>query len=203
MFPLFDFKEYRKLTKINMEISKGPPILLSANLVAIVGSIVDGQPDFVTVAAIGAAASNPPALATALQPHRYSLKGIRQNMIFSVNIPSIDLVKETDYCGIVSGADADKVKDCKFQVFYGKSDKAPLIEQCPVNHVCEVIEILNLQSHMFVIGKIVETFISEDCLTDGKPDANKVKPFLFASRKYYGLGEIVGEPFKIGGEIKS
>jgi flavin reductase (DIM6/NTAB) family NADH-FMN oxidoreductase RutF len=190
------------MAKVNMEIGKSLPILLTINPVAMVGSIVDGQPDFVTVAAIGAAASNPPALATALQPHRYSLKGIRQNMIFSVNIPSVDLVKETDYCGIVSGANVDKVKDCRFKVFYGKSDKAPLIEQCPVNHVCEVIEILNLQSHMFVIGRIVETFVSADCLTDGRPDTAKIRPFLFGSRKYLAVGEFVGDPFKIGNEIK-
>jgi flavin reductase (DIM6/NTAB) family NADH-FMN oxidoreductase RutF len=191
------------MAKINMEIGRGAPILLTANPVAMVGSIIDDKPDFVTVAAIGAAASNPPALATALQPHRYSLKGIRQNMIFSVNIPSVNQVKETDYCGMVSGADFDKVKDCRFKVFYGKSDKAPLIEQCPVNHVCEVIQILNLQSHMFVIGRIMETFVSEECLTDGRPDATKIKPFLFASRKYMALGESVGDPFKIGSEIKT
>ncbi len=190
------------MAKINIEIGKGPPILLTANPVAMVGSIVDGKPDFVTVAAIGAAASNPPALATALQPHRYSLKGIRENMIFSVNIHSVGQVKETDYCGIVSGAKADKVKDCQFKVFYGKSDKAPLIEQCPVNHVCEVIQILNLQSHMYVIGKIVETFVSEECMANGRPDAMKVKPFLFASRKYYALGEFVAEPYRVGNEIK-
>lgn len=190
------------MAKINIEIGKGPPILLTANPVAMVGCIVDGKPDFVTVAAIGAAASNPPALATALQPHRYSLKGIRENMIFSVNIPSVDQVKETDYCGIVSGAKADKVKDCQFKVFYGKSDKAPLIEQCPVNHVCEVIEILNLQSHMYVIGRIIETFVSEECMANGRPDVTKIKPFLFGSRKYFGIGEFVGEPFRVGNEIK-
>ncbi len=190
------------MAKINMEIGNGPPILLTANPVAMVGTVVDGRPDFVTVAAIGAAASKPPALATALQPHRYSLKGIRENMVFSVNIPSVGQVKETDYCGIATGAKADKALDCHFKVFYGKSDKAPLIEQCPVNHVCEVIEILNLQSHMYVIGKIIETFVSEECLANGRPDAGKIQPFFFGSRKYYSLGEFVAEPFRIGNEIK-
>jgi flavin reductase (DIM6/NTAB) family NADH-FMN oxidoreductase RutF len=190
------------LSKINLEIGKGPPVLLTINPVALVGCIADGQADFVTVAAIGAAASNPPALATALQPQRHSLKGIRQNMVFSVNIPPVTLAKETDYCGIVSGSKRDKVKDCGFKLFYGKNDKAPLIEQCPVNHVCEVIEILNLQSHFFVIGKIVETFLSEECLSDGRPDVAKIRPFLFGSRKYLEVGEFAGEPFKLGNDFK-
>ncbi|MFC1921177.1 hypothetical protein ACFLYQ_05585, partial [Chloroflexota bacterium] len=59
-------------------------------------------------------------------------KGIKQNMTFSVNVPSADLVKETDYCGIESGSKADKVAVCKFDVFYGKLETAPMVEQCPV-----------------------------------------------------------------------
>jgi flavin reductase (DIM6/NTAB) family NADH-FMN oxidoreductase RutF len=34
--------------------------------------------------------------------------GIRENQTFSVNIPSVDIVKETDYCGLVSGKNQDK-----------------------------------------------------------------------------------------------
>jgi len=40
---------------------------------------------------------------------------------------------ETDYCGIASGSEVDKVKVCKFKVFYGNLKNTPLIEQCPIN----------------------------------------------------------------------
>jgi flavin reductase (DIM6/NTAB) family NADH-FMN oxidoreductase RutF len=190
------------MTKINVELGKGPPAMLSASLTVMVGTLVDGGPDFVTVAAIGVAASNPPALSIALQPHRYSLKGIRQNMTFSVNVPSVDLVKETDYCGIASGSKTDKVKDCNFKVFYGKVKTAPLIEQCPINHACEVIQEINLGSHCFLIGRIVETHLTEECLTEGRLDATKIKPFFFGSRKYFSLGGFIAEPFKVGNEVK-
>ncbi len=39
----------------------------------------------------------------------YFRADIREKNIFSVNIPSVGLVKETDYCGLASGARADKV----------------------------------------------------------------------------------------------
>jgi flavin reductase (DIM6/NTAB) family NADH-FMN oxidoreductase RutF len=190
------------MTKINVEIGKGPPALLSAQLTVLVGVLVDGKPDFVTVAAIGVAASNPPALTIALQPHRYSLKGIRQNMTFSVNVPSTNLLKETDYCGIASGAKTDKVKDCNFSLFYGKVKTAPLIEQCPINHACEVIQEIYLGSHYLIIGRVVETHLTQECLTEGRLDVTKIKPFFFGSRKYFVLGEFIAEPFKAGNEIK-
>lgn len=168
----------------------------------LVGSHVDGIRDFAAVAWTGVAASTPASVSIALQHHRYSLKGIRQNMTFSVNVPSEDLVKETDYCGLVSGANADKVKDCGFKVFYGNLDTAPLIEECPINLECEAIHILNLGSHALVVGKVVETYINKECLSDGRPDISKVKPFIFGPGKYHKVGEAFADAFKIGNEVR-
>ncbi len=183
----------------------GPQPWILPHPTVLVGANVDGKPDFTAVGWAGVAAHNPPSVTIGLQPHRYSLKGIYQNRTFSVNIPSCDLVKETDYCGLVSGANTDKAKDCKFKVFYGNLNTAPLIEQCPINLECEVLHILDLGSHHLVIGKVVETYVTEDCLTDGQPDIDKVKPFAnkpFKPAKYYTIGEAFADVFKIGWEIK-
>jgi len=168
----------------------------------LVGADVEGKPDFAAVAWTGVAASTPPAVTIALQHPRYSLKGIRRNLTFSINIPSRELVRETDYCGLISGSKTDKVKDCKFKVFYGKTAGAPLIEQCPINMECEVLHIINMGSHALVIGKVVETHVSEDCLTEGQPDMGKVKPFTFVPSKYHAIGEAFADAFSIGKEIK-
>lgn len=184
------------------KMKMGPQPMLWPHPTVLVGADVDGKPDFAAVAWTGVAASTPPAISIALQHPRYSLKGIRQNLTFSVNIPSRELVRETDYCGIISGAKTDKVKDCKFKVFYGKTAGAPLIEQCPINLECEVRHILNMGSHALVIGKVVETHVSEDCLTDGQPDMNKVKPFTFVPGKYHAIGDAFADAFSVGKEIK-
>jgi flavin reductase (DIM6/NTAB) family NADH-FMN oxidoreductase RutF len=180
----------------------GPQPMIWPHPTVLVGANVEGKPDFAAVAWTGVAAGNPPCVTIGLQPHRYSLKGIYQNRTFSVNVPSADLVKETDYCGLVSGKDTDKVNDCKFKVFYGDLKTAPFIEQCPINLECEVLHILNLGSHMLVVGKVIETYFSEECLTDDKPDINKVKPFAFGPAGYYPIGEAFAKAFKIGWEIK-
>jgi flavin reductase (DIM6/NTAB) family NADH-FMN oxidoreductase RutF len=122
-------------------------------------------------------------------------------MNFSVNIPSVDQVKETDYCGIASGAKVDKAADCRFNVLYGQLATAPFIEQCPVNHACEVVQILNLGSHELIVGRIIETHVSEECLTDGRVDPSKMQPFTFAGRSYFAIGAFIGEPFSCGKEI--
>jgi flavin reductase (DIM6/NTAB) family NADH-FMN oxidoreductase RutF len=184
----------------------GPQTWLYPEPTVLVGVNINDKPNFMAVAWTGIACGEPPTISVAIRQSRYTLKGIRQNMTFSVNIPSVDMVKETDYCGIVSGSKTDKIKDCGFKVFYGKLNNAPLIEQCPINLECEVLHILNLGSHALVIGKIIETYVSEECLTDGQPDASKIKPFVFFPRpsgRYNAIGEVLADAFKIGKEIKS
>jgi flavin reductase (DIM6/NTAB) family NADH-FMN oxidoreductase RutF len=169
----------------------------------LVGSNVDGKANFMAVGGGGVACAEPPMIAVPIRHHQYTLRGIYQNLTFSINIPSVDQVKETDYCGIVSGAKVDKVKACKFNIFYGALETAPLIEQCPLNLECRVVHILNLGIHAFVIGEVKESHISEDCLTDGKPDVNKMKPMIFnlESREYSTFGEVIGKAFSIGREL--
>ena len=113
----------------------------------------------------------------------------------------MELVKETDYCGLVSGKDTDKVTDCGFSIFYGDTANAPMIEQCPINMECEVQHILNLGSHALVVGKVMEVHFTEECMTGDKPDIDKVKPFIFGPGKYYKVGGAFADAFSIGKEI--
>jgi len=170
----------------------------------LVGTNVDGKPNFMAVGGGGVANAKPPMIGIPIQHRHHTLIGIRQNMTFSVNTPSVDQVRELDYCGIVSGRNADKAADCGFKVFYGTLDTAPMIEQCPLNHECRVIHILNLGSHAFVIGQIEGSYISEDCIAGDKPDADKIKPMIFnmEAALYLTFGETVAKAYSVGRELK-
>jgi flavin reductase (DIM6/NTAB) family NADH-FMN oxidoreductase RutF len=188
------------------KLKMGPQTLLYTRPIVLVGADVNDKPNFAPIAWAGIACGEPPMISVALRHNQYTLKGIRQNLTFSVNTPSTNMVKETDYCGLVSGSKSDKVKDCRFKVFYGNLDSAPLIEQCPINLECEVAHILDLGSHALVIGRIKETHISENCLTDEKPDIRKIKPMIYdsmPSSKYHAIGEFIADAFSIGKELEA
>ncbi|MFZ2446665.1 MAG: flavin reductase family protein [Syntrophobacteraceae bacterium] len=187
------------------KITLGPQTLVYPMPAFLIGADVGGKANFMTAAWSGIANSTPPMLTVALQHHRHTLKGIKENGVFSVNVPHAGQVKETDYCGIYSGAKEDKASACGFSVFYGKLEKAPLIEQCPVNLECRVVHLLHLGSHTLVIGQIVEVHVSEECTSSGEPDPRKVDPLMYitgANKSYFRLGETVGPAFKIGAELK-
>jgi len=174
-------------------------------LTLLIGANVDGKPNFMAVAACGIANGEPPMISIAIRHQQYIQKGIRQNLTFSVNIPSIDLVKENDYCGSVSGSKVNKAEVCQFKVFYGKLGSAPLIEQCPVNLECKVVHILDLGSHSLIVGRVEETHVSDNCLTDGKPDVNKIKPLIYArdpARQYLDFGKVTAKAYSVAQELK-
>ncbi len=186
------------------KVEMTPERLMYPRPTLLVGANVDGKANFMAVGGGGVANADPPMIAVLIRHHCYTLKGVLQNLTFSVNTPSVDLVREADFCGITTGAKVDKVKVCKFNVFYGHLKSAPLIEQCPVNLDCRVVQILNLGSHMFIIGEVKGTYLSDDCLTDGKPDTKKIKPIIFSleTKEYSAFGEVIARALSVGRELQ-
>lgn len=182
----------RELKKIKM----GTLQFLNPKPVVLVGTVIDNKPNFLTVSWTGITSSNPPTMSVSIRNIRYSLKGIQENKTFSVNIPSVKMVKETDYCGSVSGSKYDKVKECEFKIFYGNLDNAPLIEQCPINIECKVFQTIVIGDHSIIIGEIIESYINENCFTKDLPDIKKIDPMCFCTLTtkamgYYKLGDFI------------
>ncbi len=187
------------------KVALGARTILYPLPTVLVGANVDGKPNFMAVAWCGVVNSRPPMLSVSLQHPRHTLKGIRQNSTFSINIPSVDIMMKVDYCGIYSGAERDKVADCKFTIFYGKLKTAPLVNECPVNIECRVLQTVKLPSHEMIIGQVEEVYVTDSCLTDGEPDVEKIKPFLWVSRpsdEYWTFGKPVGKGHSMGREMK-
>ena len=180
------------------KVQLGPQTLLYPMPAVLVGATVGEKPNFMTAAWCGIAASKPPAISVALQKVRHTLKGIKEQGTFSINVPSATLAKQVDYCGIYSGKKRDKSE--LFNVFFGVLETAPLIQECPVNLECQVIHTLDLKSHELVIGEIIESHVTKDCVTGGKPDPAKIDPLIYTPEvmQYQRLGEIVGKAFHMG-----
>ncbi|MEN6473646.1 MAG: flavin reductase family protein [Syntrophaceae bacterium] len=179
----------------------GPSTFLFPMPAVLVGTEVEGKTNFMTVAWCGIACHEPPAVAVAIRGQRYTMEGIGIHGAFSVNVPRADMAKLVDYCGIHSGRKHDK--SGLFQTSPGRLDGVPIIDACPLNLECRVIHRLDLGSHTLVVGEIIETYVSPECLTDGKIDPAKVDPLIYTPgiQVYQRLGEVVGKAFHDGRDI--
>ena len=183
-----------------MKIELGAKNYLYPMPTTLVGALVNGKPNYITIAHVGI--MDLESVSLGMNKRHYTNAGIKTNKIFSINIPSTTMIKETDYCGLTSGKDQNKAD--MFKTFYGALKTAPMIEQCSVNMDCELIKTVDFPNHDIFIGKIANTYCDETVLTDDEVDIKKVQPILFVmnNQSYYGIGEKLAKAWNIGKELK-
>lgn len=179
---------------------------LYPSLTTIVGAEVDGKPNWITIAHVGimnhAHGEVPQYLSVGLHSSHYTNRGIREHKEFSINIPSQKMLQVTDYAGLVTGEKVDKSE--LFQVERGSLQHAPLIADCPVSMEMRLSQTVQIGQHEIFIGEVVNTYIDEACLTDGKPDLARIDPLLFDFMMidYWSLGQRTGKPWRDGKILK-
>lgn len=170
--------------------------------IALVGSLVDGKPNFMTVGWLTRVNHQPPMLAVALNKQHHTPKGIVENGTFSACFPNVAMERITDYCGVVSGRKADKSE--LFELFYGEAETAPMIAECPLNIECKLVETVEMPTNNLYIGEIVNAYSEERFMTDGKLDFKKIDPLLLTmpDNSYWSFGDKAGQAWKDGLAVK-
>ena len=120
---------------------------------------------------VASVSAEPPRLAIAVRPNRYSHTLIRASREFVVNIPARDQQILTDYLGVVTGRDEDKIATAKLRLAPATKIKTPLIADCPVNIECIVEREIELDSHTLFIG-LVQAVHADESLLDANGDVD-------------------------------
>ncbi len=95
-----------------------------------------GKPNIITLAWVGIVNSDPPMVSISIRPGRHSHGLIKASQEFVVNIPSEEIIRKVDLCGVVSGTDVDKFSEAEFTPMPAQEVAPPLIEECHVNLEC-------------------------------------------------------------------
>ena len=137
------------------KVFKGSVMLNPVPVVLITSKNKEGKTNVFTVAWVGTACTKPPIITVAIRPERLSYEYIKESMEFTINLPSKDLVKQVDFCGVRSGRQVDKIKDMGFTLEDASIVNAPIIKQCPVALECRVKDIIHLGSHDLFLAEVV------------------------------------------------
>lgn len=189
-----------------MKRSLGARPLLYPTPVVVVGTYdSEGRPNVMTAAWTGICCSVPPSVEVSLRRATYTYGNIEHRRAFTVNIPSEDHIKETDYFGMASGRDVDKLQATGLTPERSELVDAPLIREFPVSLECRLRQSLEIGLHTLFIGEILNVQADPSVLgDDGLPDIEKIRPILFSpeGRRYHGVGAYLGRAFSIGREVQ-
>ena len=119
---------------------------------------------------------------------------------FTVSFATADTVTESDYFGIASGRNLNKIEQAGFTAVKSAYVDAPIIEQYPLTLECRVKELQEDKTGYILIGEVVNLSADESILTDGRIDLGKLKPIMFdsAANQYRVIGEAVADAFACG-----
>lgn len=149
--------------------------------------------NIITIAWCGVVCSKPPTLSISIRPSRYSHELISQAGDFVINIPSKNMMKATDLCGIRSGRETDKFKLASFTSVPASKVQAPLIKECPVNIECSLKDTIRLGSHDMFLGEVVAVHVDEEIVDPaGRIDYGRAGPFVYNLGEYWDLGKKIG-----------
>ena len=188
-----------------MKKSIGPKTLVYPHPVFIVATYdKDNKPNMLAISWGGICCSKPPCVAISLRKSRYSFNNIVLNKAFTVNIPSTQYVKESDFMGIVSGSNVEKFAETGLHAIKSEYVNAPYIEEFPLSLCCKLIKTVEIGSHIQFIGEIIDVLVDKNKLDENNvPILESIDPFCYdsATKNYYSVGEKLIKGFSIK-EIK-
>lgn len=153
----------------------------------------DDTPNIITLAWVGTVCSEPPMVSISIRPERFSHGIIKETGEFVINVPTTEIVRKVDLCGVVSGKDGDKFEKAQLTPEPASKVAAPLIKECPVCLECVVEQTLTLGTHDVFIAEIVAVQYDESVLDEqGRPDFSLAKPFAFAVGEYREIAGNIG-----------
>lgn len=188
--------------KIIKKVKTGWKLPLLPLPVCLLGTHVNGKPNFNTIIWFNMVNDNPPLIGIAMRRTHYTNKGVKQNKSFSVNIPTSDMVVVTDFCGLHSGSKVDKFKE--FELFYGELKTAPMINECILNIECKLVNIIEFRYDDLFVGEIIEIYSDEKYVKNKKPNAKEFNSFicLMPNGPYFKIGDYLAEAYEVGKSYK-
>ncbi|MGB9713884.1 MAG: flavin reductase family protein [Candidatus Bathyarchaeales archaeon] len=142
-------------------------------LVSCIGNA--GKPNIITLAWAMPTSITPPLVAISVAPKRHSHMLIEETKEFVVNIPTMEILKETFYCGRTSGRDRDKFKEAALTPLPAKKVKPPIIKECVAHLECKLHSKHATGDHTIFVGEIVEAYADKQAFKNGEYNLEKAK----------------------------
>jgi flavin reductase (DIM6/NTAB) family NADH-FMN oxidoreductase RutF len=143
--------------------------------------------NIITIAWTGIINSEPPMTYLSVRKSRHSHSLLLKNREYVINLPSENLTFATDFCGVRSGKDVNKFETQKLTPIPAEIVKAPMIEECPINIECKVVDVISYPSHDMFVSEILKVHANQDLLDEkGRLQIERAHLISYVHGEYYG-----------------
>ncbi|ASS38447.1 flavin reductase family protein [Mogibacterium pumilum] len=146
--------------------------------------------NIITIAWTGIINTDPAILYISVKKSRYSHALISEAGEFVINLTTEKLARATDFAGVRSGKNFDKVKELGLTLIPGETNDTPMIAESPINLECKVMEVHEYPTHDMFIAEVVDAHISAEFVNEnGSYDFGRMNLLAYNHGGYYGLDD--------------
>jgi len=140
-----------------------------------------GKANIITLAWTMPTSIDPPLVVISIGPKRYSHQIIEETGEFVVNVPTMKIVRQTLYCGRISGTEVDKFKEKRLTPLPAKKVKPPIVKECVAHLECKLVHKIPTGDHTLFVGEVLAAYVNKGIFSETY-DARKIKPIFHMGR---------------------
>jgi flavin reductase (DIM6/NTAB) family NADH-FMN oxidoreductase RutF len=144
-----------------------------------------GKANAVTISWVMPVSYTPPIIVISVGHQRYSHRLIAEKGEFVVNVPTMELLREIEYCGRRSGRDLEKFKESGLTPLPAKKVKPPIIKECIAWIECKVRDKTDAGDHTLFLGDVASIYVREEIFQEKMYDTRKAKMILHIGKERY------------------
>jgi len=134
-----------------------------------------GRANIITLTWSMPASIDPPMVVLSIAPKRYSHRMIEETGEFVINVPTMEIVRQSLFCGRISGTKVDKFKEAPLTPAPAKRVKPPIIKECVAHLECRLVQRIPTGDHTLFVGEVLAAYVNDGVFTETY-NVEKVKP---------------------------
>jgi len=124
-----------------------------------------GKANIITLAWTMPTSIDPPLVVMSIAPKRLSHRMIVETGEFVINVPTMEIVKETLFCGRISGTECNKFKKTRLTPMPAKKVRSPIIKECVAHLECKLVQQITTGDHTLFVGEILAAYVNRGVFT--------------------------------------
>jgi len=136
-----------------------------------------GKANIITLAWSMPTSIDPPMVVISIAPKRLSHRMIKKTGEFVINVPTMKIVRQTLFCGRISGVKCDKFKKAPLTAAPAKKVRVPIIKECVAHLECKLVQTIPTGDHTLFVGEVVAAYVKRGIFKKTF-NVKKVKPIF-------------------------
>lgn len=144
-------KRHLPLSKVSATLGAGAVVLLA--------TAHRGRANVMPLAWLTMLDFDPPLVGLVMGDRNYSFAALKTTRACTLNVPTVEIARQTVDCGVVSGAEINKFAKFGLTPIPAARVRAPLVKECPLNFECRVVDMGMVKKYDLFVLEVVKAWI--------------------------------------------